>query len=54
MKTLFFCNLIPNKLGAFEALLVALADEFQGAGDELVSPSLKLARSCARRGPDGS
>lgn len=36
MKTLFFCNLIPNKLGAFEALLVALAGEFQGAGDELV------------------
>ena len=36
MKTVIFCNLIPNKLGAYEALLVALGEEFHGAGDQLV------------------
>jgi len=36
MKVLFLCNLIPNKLGAFEAWLVALGREFQRSGDELV------------------
>ncbi len=36
MKTLFFCNLIPDKRGAYEALLVALGREFRAAGDELV------------------
>ena len=36
MKTLFFCNLIPLKTGAFETLLVAIGAEFKKAGDELV------------------
>jgi len=36
MKTVIFCNLIPNKLGAYEALLAALGEEFQREGDELV------------------
>jgi glycosyltransferase involved in cell wall biosynthesis len=36
MKTVLFCNLIPNKLGAYEALLAALGDEFQHEHDELV------------------
>jgi len=36
MKTLFFCNLIPLKTGAFEALLAAIGTEFAKAGDEFV------------------
>ena len=36
MKTLFFCNLIPLKSGAFEALLAAIGVEFRKAGDEFV------------------
>ncbi|MEI6169173.1 MAG: glycosyltransferase family 4 protein [bacterium] len=36
MKTVFFCNLIPLKKGAFEALLVAIGAEFKKAGDEFV------------------
>lgn len=35
MKTAFFCNLIPNKLGAFEWLLVMLGREFQANRDSL-------------------
>ena len=37
MKTLFFCNLIPLKNGAFEALLAALGHAFARAGDEFVA-----------------
>ena len=36
MKTLFFCNLIPLKTGAFENLLAAIGCEFRKAGDEFV------------------
>lgn len=36
MKTLFFCNLIPRKTGAFEALLAAIGAEFAKAADEFV------------------
>lgn len=36
MKTLLFCNLIPDKLGAYEAYVAALGRVFRGAGDELV------------------
>jgi glycosyltransferase involved in cell wall biosynthesis len=35
MRTAFFCNLIPNKLGAFERLLVTLGESFQTGGDSL-------------------
>lgn len=34
MKTLFFCNLIPLKTGAFEALLASIGREFKQAGNE--------------------
>lgn len=37
MKTLFFCNLVPVKTGAFEALLAAVGAEFAKAGDEFVA-----------------
>lgn len=36
MKTVLFCNLIPNKLGAYEALLAELGEEFAAGGDRLV------------------
>ncbi len=36
MKTLFFCNLIPLKTGAFETLLATIGAEFAKAGDEFV------------------
>ena len=36
MKTLFFCNLIPLKTGAFEALLAAIGAEFGKTGDQFV------------------
>jgi glycosyltransferase involved in cell wall biosynthesis len=36
MKTLLFCNLIPLKTGAYEALLATIGREFQKAGDEYV------------------
>jgi glycosyltransferase involved in cell wall biosynthesis len=36
MKTLLFCNLIPRKTGAYEALLAAIGQEFRKAGDEFV------------------
>lgn len=35
-KTLFFCNLIPLKTGAYEKLLESLGREFRKEGDELV------------------
>ncbi len=36
LKTLFLCNLIPDKSGAFERLLMALGEGFRQAGDELI------------------
>jgi len=36
MKVLHFCNLIPNKTGAYESLLAAIGKEFHAHGDELV------------------
>jgi len=36
MKVLHFCNLIPNKTGAYESLLAAIGKEFRVHGDELV------------------
>ncbi|MDA0578075.1 MAG: glycosyltransferase family 4 protein [Verrucomicrobia bacterium] len=36
MKTLVFCNLVPNKWGAYEAYLEALGRTFAAAGDVLV------------------
>jgi glycosyltransferase involved in cell wall biosynthesis len=36
MKTLLFCNLIPLKTGAYEALLAAIGQEFRKSGDEYV------------------
>jgi glycosyltransferase involved in cell wall biosynthesis len=36
IKTLFFCNLISLKMGAFEKLLGAIAQEFRNGGDEFV------------------
>lgn len=36
MKTLLFCNLIPLKTGAYEALLATIGQEFQKTGDEYV------------------
>jgi len=36
MKVLFFCNLIPSKLGSFEAWLVELGRVFRAKQDELV------------------
>jgi L-malate glycosyltransferase len=36
MKVLHFCNLIPNKTGAYESLLAAIGREFRAHGDELV------------------
>ena len=55
MKVLFFCNLIPNKRGSFEAWLVALGREFQAKGDQLViafaaEPIPKLARELDEAG----
>lgn len=35
MRVLFLCNLIPNKIGAFETWLVRLAQFFREQGDEL-------------------
>jgi len=36
MKVLFFCNLMPNKVGAFEQLLVRMGKMFREGGDSLV------------------
>jgi glycosyltransferase involved in cell wall biosynthesis len=36
LKTLFFCNLVPGKVGAFERLLATLGQEFSRGGDDLV------------------
>jgi len=36
MKVLHFCNLFPNKTGAYENLLAAIGKEFCAHGDELV------------------
>ena len=36
MKTLLFCNLIPRKTGAHEALIAAIGVAFRKAGDEFV------------------
>ena len=36
MKTLFFCNLIPLKTGAFEILLATIGKEFRKAGNEFL------------------
>jgi glycosyltransferase involved in cell wall biosynthesis len=36
MKTLFFCNLIPLKSGAFETVLAAIGAEFRKNGNEFV------------------
>jgi glycosyltransferase involved in cell wall biosynthesis len=36
MKTLLFCNLIPRKTGAHEALIAAIGAAFRKAGDEFV------------------
>jgi glycosyltransferase involved in cell wall biosynthesis len=36
MKTLFFCNLVPDKQGAFERFLASLAGEFKATGDRLL------------------
>jgi glycosyltransferase involved in cell wall biosynthesis len=36
MKTLFFCNLIPLKTGAFETLLATIGKEFRKAGNEFI------------------
>lgn len=35
-KTVFLCNLVPRKAGAFEAVLAELAKAFAAAGDRLV------------------
>lgn len=55
MKTLFFCNLISDKDGAFERFLVALAGRFKAAGDRFVSvfaddPIDEVARRLRDRG----
>jgi glycosyltransferase involved in cell wall biosynthesis len=57
MKTLFFCNLIPLKLGALEKALAGIAQEFKNAGDEFVvvfsrepiAPVAELLRSNGAR-----
>lgn len=36
MKTLFFCNLVPMKTGAFETVLAAIGQAFREGGDEFV------------------
>lgn len=55
MKTLFFCNLIPVKTGAFEALLAAIGTEFAKTGDEFVvvfggEPIVPVAQSLQAAG----
>ena len=41
MKTVIFCNLIPNKLGAYEALQSA-GGSYPGSKEDLVTTRLRL------------
>lgn len=55
MKVLHFCNLIPDKTGAYENLLVAIGKEFRVHGDQLVmafagGPIAPVAEALRRQG----